>query len=215
VPINRIRLDDVDIRNITTTTTIITESIKELDQRLDKNYSELNSTIASADSANYSQLVSLINSGDALKANIASPTFTGTVTAGSTLITNEIIENSQLIASAPTSTQIVDIESSSIFYHTVANTANWTFNFRWNSTVSLNTQLTIGQTVTPTIITSNGATPFRPTAFQIDGMSVTPRWADALAPSTGNANNIDIYSFSIIKTAASTFLVLASLARFN
>jgi hypothetical protein len=68
--------------------------------------------------------------------------------------------------------------------------------------------------VTCVLLVTNGTTPFRPTAFQIDGTAVTPRWQGGTAPSAGNANSIDAYTFTIIKTASATYTVLASQTRF-
>lgn len=199
MPINRIRLDDVDIRNITTTTTLINQTIDELSETVEDNYNTL---------------VGTFNSGLATKANLESPTFTGTVVAGSLLTTNEVIENFTTNTTAPSGTLSIDLASSGIHNFTTAASANWTFNFRASSTVGLNSFLAVGQVITATILINNGATPYRATAFQIDGGAVTPRWADALAPAAGNANSTDIYTFTILKTANNTFTVLGSLARF-
>jgi hypothetical protein len=199
MPINRIRLDDVDIRNITTTTTLINQTLDSLADTVEENYDTLLATF---------------NSGLATKASLESPTFTGNVVAGSSLVTNEVIENFTTNTTTPTGTLNIDFANSGIHNFTTTTAANWTFNFRASSTVSLNSYLLIGQAATVTILLSNGATPYRATAFQIDGISVTPRWADALAPAAGNANSTDIYTFTILKTANNTFIVLGSLARF-
>jgi hypothetical protein len=63
------------------------------------------------------------------------------------------------------------------------------------------------------MLTTQGATGFFQTGFQIDGVSVTPKWFNG-APASGNANSIDAYTYSIIKTAASTWTVLASRTRY-
>lgn len=199
MPINRIRLDDVDIRNITTTTTLINQTLDGLADTVENNYTTLLATF---------------NSGLATKANLESPTFTGAVVAGSSLTTNEVIENFTTNTTTPTGTLNIDFSTSAIHNFTTTTAANWTFNFRASPTVSLNAYLAIGQVATVTILLTNGATPYRATAFQIDGTAVTPRWADALAPAAGNANSTDIYTFTILKTANNTFTVLGSLARF-
>lgn len=199
MPINRIRLDDVDIRNITTTTTLINQTLDELSETVGDNYNSL---------------IETFNAGLSTKANLESPTFTGSVVAGSLLTTNEVIENFTTNSTAPTGTVNVDLSSSGVHNFTTNPSANWTFNFRASSTVGLNNYLSTGQVITATILINNGATPYRATAFQVDGISVTPRWADALAPAAGNANSTDIYTFTILKTANNTFTVLGSLARF-
>jgi hypothetical protein len=43
---------------------------------------------------------------------------------------------------------------------------------------------------------------------------VTPKWSGGTAPTEGNTSAIDIYTFTIIKTASATFTVLASQTKF-
>ena len=74
--------------------------------------------------------------------------------------------------------------------------------------------MSIGQSLTVVFLNTNTASAFYPTAFQIDGSAVTPKWQGGTAPSSGNANSIDSYSYTIIKTASATYTVLASQTRF-
>lgn len=238
MPINRIRLDDVDIRNITTTTTLLSQTIENLEDQVEDIRDQVSSKInagspvltgvpttptASVDT-NTTQIANtafVINQGylksstaQSTYSPIANPIFTGSVVAGSSLTTNEVIENFVTDTTNPTGTLNIDFATSGIHNFTTTTSGNWTFNFRGSSTVSLNSYLSIGQSATVTMLMTNGATPFRATGFQIDGSAVTPRWADALAPTSGNANSTDIYTFTILKTANSTFVMLGSLARF-
>ena len=52
------------------------------------------------------------------------------------------------------------------------------------------------------------------TDLQIDGVAVTPKWAGGAAPTSGSADSIDVYTFTVIKTANATFTVLASKSDF-
>jgi hypothetical protein len=68
-------------------------------------------------------------------------------------------------------------------------------------------------------LVTNGATAYKPTVFQVDGTAVsvgagTLKWSGGVAPGTGNANSIDSYTFTIIKTASATFTVLGAQTRF-
>jgi len=78
------------------------------------------------------------------------------------------------------------------------------------TTGSLNSILSTGQSVTCTLLVTNGTTAYRPTAFQIDGSAVTPKWQGGYTPVTGNASSIDVYTFAIVKTASATYTVLAA-----
>jgi hypothetical protein len=101
-----------------------------------------------------------------------------------------------------------------IQFITANATANGTINFRGNGSTTMNSFMSTNHSVTCVLLVTNGATPYRPTAFQIDGTAVTPKWQGGTAPSTGNANSIDAYTFTIIKTASATYTVLASQTRF-
>jgi hypothetical protein len=90
-------------------------------------------------------------------------------------------------ATAATGTIAFDTQTQGILYYTSNATANWTLN-----------------------ATNVNATPYRPTAFQIDSSAVTPKWAGGTAPAAGNANAVDWYSYVIVKTAATpTYTVFA------
>ena len=63
---------------------------------------------------------------------------------------------------------------------------------------------------------TNGVTPYYPSTIQVDGSTVTPKIQGGTAITAGNASAIDIYSFTIIKTASDpTYLVLESQTQFK
>jgi hypothetical protein len=62
---------------------------------------------------------------------------------------------------------------------------------------------------------TNGATAYYNTALQVDGASVTPKWQGGTAPVLGNASAIDVYAYTVIKTANATFTALASQTQFK
>ena len=124
-------------------------------------------------------------------------------------------ERCNIVASAATGTINFDVLTATIWYYTSNATANHTLNFRGNSGTTLTSILAVGDSISAIWLNTNGATPYSPTVFQIDGSAVTPTWAGGTAPSAGNASSIDAYSFSIIKTAATpTYVVLAGQTRF-
>jgi hypothetical protein len=101
-----------------------------------------------------------------------------------------------------------------VIYLTSNATSNGTLNISWTDAKTLDSRLPVGKTVTLTVMITNGSTAYYPTAFQIDGSSITPKWQGGTAPTSGNANSIDVYSFAILKTASSTYTVLASQTKF-
>ena len=129
---------------------------------------------------------------------------------------NAPLEVVNVSATAATGTINLEVGSlGSVWYYTTNASGNFTLNFRKSSSVSLSTLLAVGQSVTITFLNTNGATPYYPTAFQIDGSAVTPKWQGGSAPAAGNASSVDAYVFTIIKTASTpSYLVLASQTKF-
>lgn len=123
-------------------------------------------------------------------------------------------ETVDVLVTAPGSSYNFDISTAAVDYITANNTGNFSINFRGSSTVTLNSLLSVGQSATVAFLVTNGSVAYYPTAFQVDGVSVTPKWQGGTAPSSGNANSIDSYTFTIIKTASATYTVLASQVRF-
>lgn len=126
-----------------------------------------------------------------------------------------LLEKATVSATAATGTINYDAITQAVLYYTTNASANWTLNIRGNSGTSLNTIMQTGQSLTVVFMATNGATPYYPTALQVDGSSVTPKWQGGSAPTSGNASSIDVYSYTVIKTASATFTVLASQTQFK
>jgi len=146
-------------------------------------------------------------------------TFTATQTfSGSSsvlaMILNDAAEVATVSATAATGTINYDITTQSVLFFTANASANWTVNFRASSGTSLNTAMTTGQSVTAAFLVTQGATAYYNSVVQVDGTTVTPKYQGGTAPTAGNASSVDIYMYTIIKTAAATFSVFASQTRF-
>lgn len=155
------------------------------------------------------------NSNAVLVSDTGTQTLTNKTLSGAN-IANAIIkgieEDVEINATAATGTINIDVNTASIHFFTTAATANFTLNFRFSSSVSLNTSLATGDSITLVVLNTSGATAFFPNVIQIDGTSVTPKVPIAIT--AGNASAIDVYSFTIIKTASATFTVLETQTKF-
>ena len=115
-------------------------------------------------------------------------------------------------ATAATGTVNFDVLTQGILYYTTNASANWTLNFRGNSGTTLNSIMNTGDAWSAVFLNTNGASPFIPNVFQVDGTAtgVTVKWSGGTAPAAGNASAVDAYTFTIIKTAATpTYTILA------
>lgn len=170
------------------------------------------------------EVLPIVQSGVTKQVSVTNLT-AGRATAASSLVlsgtssaaafkTPNIEEVITISATAATGTINYDLTTQSVLYYTTNATANFTVNFRGSSGTALNTVLATGEVMSATFMVTNGATAYYNTAVQIDGNAVTPKWQGGSAPSSGNANSIDVYNYVIIKTGSAAFTVLASVSRF-
>jgi hypothetical protein len=100
-----------------------------------------------------------------------------------------------------TGTVVHDFSTGAIFYHTSIS-SNFTANFT-------NVPTTNNRATAVSLILSQGATPRIPSALQINSSNVTILWQDNSIP-TGNANKVDLASFTLIRVNTS-WIVLGAL----
>lgn len=165
-----------------------------------------NNTIFVADSAE--------TTGTKWTSTLTSPTINTATINGPILDRSE--ENWNVSATAATGTINLNVLTASNWYYTSNASANWTLNVRGDGSTSLASLIDTGDSMTVVFANTNGSTAYYPTAFQIDGSSVTPKWQGGTAPAAGNASAIDVYVYTIIKTAATpTYTVLAGQTQFK
>ena len=123
-------------------------------------------------------------------------------------------ETVTISATAATGTVNFDVSTQSILYYTSNASANWTLNIRGSSSTTLNSIMATGQSVTVTHLVTQGGTAYYNSALTVDGSSVTPKWSGGSAPSAGNTNGVDVYTYTLIKTGSGSFTVFASQTRY-
>jgi len=137
----------------------------------------------------------------------------GRVSLGAAKIqqTAEKITNS---ATAATGTINYDVITQAVLNYTTDASGNWTLNIRGDGSNSLNNIMDTGESITVAHIVKQGGTAYYNSAVQVDGSGVTPEWQGGAAPSGGNTNSLDVYSYTVIKTGDAAFTVLASQTQF-
>jgi hypothetical protein len=123
-------------------------------------------------------------------------------------------ERTTISATAAGSTVQFDVKTQGVLYYTSNSTGNWTLNVRGDSGTTLNSLMTTGDALTVVFLATNGVTPYYASALTIDGSANTPKFQNGVAFAAGNASSIDIYTYTIIKTANATFTVLAGQTKF-
>ena len=131
---------------------------------------------------------------------LTAPAINNAINTGSVLIAPE--ERTTVSATAATGTVHFDAVTQGVLYYTTNASANWTLNVRGSSGATLDSILTTGDAITVSFLVTNGSTAYYQTAFNIDGSAVTPKYSGGTAPASGNASSIDVYTYTIVKTAA-------------
>jgi hypothetical protein len=110
-----------------------------------------------------------------------------------------------------------DTLTQAVYFQNVNLGANFTVNLRGNASTALNAALNTGESATVALITKQGNTTYYNTSVLVDGTStnVTVVWQGGSAPTAGNASSNDVYTYTALKTAASTYTVLAALTQFK
>ena len=119
-------------------------------------------------------------------------------------------EKATVSATAATGTVAYDVITQAVLNYTTSASGNWTLNIRGDGSNSLNSIMDTGESVTIAHLVAQGGTAYYNNAVQVDGSGVTPKWQGGEAPTEGNINGIDVYTYTVIKTADATFTVLAS-----
>lgn len=145
---------------------------------------------------------------------LSSLTVSGTSTFNAAKFNNYVREEVAVIADNPAATQNYDVTAATVQYYTTAADANFTLNIRGDASTTLDSIMSTGDALSATLLVTNTGTAYYLSTLQIDGSTVTPEWSGGSAPSEGNADSIDSYTFTIIKTAASTFTTLATQTQF-
>ena len=109
----------------------------------------------------------------------ARATLTGVQTLTNKTLGNALFtgpeERINIVASAATGTINLDVITSSVWHYTSNASANHTVNVRGNSGTTLNSLLSVGDSITVVWMFATGSTGYVPSTFQIDGSTATVR----------------------------------------
>lgn len=141
------------------------------------------------------------------------PKGTGRVEAIGPTAIQEVFEKCTVTATAATGTKTFDVMTQAVLYYTSNASGNWTLNIRGDGSNSLNDIMNTGESCTIAHLVTM-STAYYNSAVQVDGSGVTPEWQGGSAPSGGNANSVDVYTYTVIKTGNATFKVFAAQTQF-
>jgi hypothetical protein len=146
-------------------------------------------------------------------ATLSSPTIDTAVVNNAVFKSPE--ERWTVSATAATGTVNIDCLNSGAVYYTSDATANWTLNFRGNSGTALTSVLETNDSISVVFAAKQGSTAYIANTFRVD-TTITPTvfWQGGTIPSAGNANSVDFYACTLLRTGASTFSLFISQTKF-
>lgn len=133
-----------------------------------------------------------------------------------TTIIGSVFEKMTLSATTITNGSTINFDTltQSALYYTGSIGGNFILNVRGNSSTTLDSILTTGQSVTVTILVTNSSTGYYPSSLQVDGVSQTIKYQFGNS-FTQDGTTLSAFSFTIIKTASAIFTVLGSQTRYS
>jgi hypothetical protein len=136
-------------------------------------------------------------------------TVLGGIMHGNQTISKQITQVFQTYSNNISTSDAISIDCSS------GETVNVTGTISNNITFNLtNLSLSTGQATTVTFIVNQGATPYGISVLQIATVVQTINWQGG-SPPAGNASKKDVFTFSILCTAANTYTVFGQLVSFG
>ena len=110
------------------------------------------------------------------------------------------------------------LASGHFFRYTGTPGADYYPNFKHSASINLNDRMETNDVVTATLAVNSPATTYHiANTIHIDGnatgensYTIDTDWVGGSAPDAGNGSGHDVYSFTIVKTADKTFLILAN-----
>jgi hypothetical protein len=150
----------------------------------------------------------------------ATPSFTGPLTsAGVSTFQNTVVLQQSLekvnVGTSPSATTNIDVLTSAVHYYATSYSTGVTLEIRPSSSIAdLNTLMSTNQSLTVVFIMKSGHVNGKVSALKINDISQTIKWFGGVAPSGSAGDALDAYTFTIIKTAASTYTVLGSQSKF-
>lgn len=147
--------------------------------------------------------------------NVTSSKLNNNITIANLTVSGSYFESANVTASGVTANITLHASLYGFTYFTASATANANVNLTGIS------NLPTGQATTFVLALTNGATAYRLNTITVEGNATSRSsanmiaWLGGTAPTSGNASNVDVYTFTTIKSGTSTYTVLASQAQFG
>ena len=131
----------------------------------------------------------------------------GITTTAGIKFNKQIFEEVNVTAGKLSDNTEINISNGQVHLFTTAESTTSTPNIM--STTGINTDMSVGESLVVTIITTANASAYSAN-ITIDSAAVTENWIGGSAPSAGGSSGVDIHTFTIIKTGSAAYTVIGN-----
>nr|BAR30513.1 hypothetical protein [uncultured Mediterranean phage uvMED] len=131
----------------------------------------------------------------------------GITTTAGIKFNKQIFEEVNVTAGKLSDNTEINISNGQVHLFTTAESTTSTPNIM--STTGINTDMSVGESLVVTIITTANASAYSAN-ITIDSVAVTENWVGGSAPDAGGSSGVDIHSFTIIKTGSAAYTVIGN-----
>jgi hypothetical protein len=122
-----------------------------------------------------------------------------------------VLESANVFSTAIGGNVDIDVSNNTVYYFSANTTANVTFNLRANAIHSLNSTVRIGDTISLALAVNHGTQRHMANVY-VDGEAQTMYYIANTRPTSVIIANqeINLFSYSVIRTGLSSYVVLAA-----
>jgi hypothetical protein len=150
---------------------------------------------------------------NSIRANniVAGSISSNTLSSNLTISLTRVLEEANINSIAIGGNVNIDVSNSSVFFFNANTTANVTFNIRANDSTTFDSATAIGETTSVAIAVKHG-TVRHEANLSIDGVQQTLYYSGNIRPANVSISNseINLFSYSIFKTAANAYIVISA-----
>lgn len=153
-------------------------------------------------------------SQDSVMAVYGGSYFSNTTIFAGTVHTRGIMETANVSNMVLSGNVNINVLDGVVYYFTQPASSTWTFNLRGNANTSVDSILSVGESLTVAFGCTQGPQGYVSDKILVDNQYVYPKWQGGATPTSGSNSAVDMYSFTLIKTASRQYTAFASQTRF-
>ena len=166
-------------------------------------------TVGSAVTMNTDGIIANLVGSAATVGSAVTMSANGLAVSGSTGFGGQLREKVHISSVDLNSAGDIDLDNGMVHY-TSGNLGGTGSTINLRSATGVTTDMAVGDAISVTVTTAVNASTAFINQLKIDHAATTENWVGGSAPTDGGSSGIDTYSFNILKTAASSFIVVAS-----